>query len=62
MHLGRALASSRLPPTVWICRGFGDRLAGAFDRWHITSTDLHPAALPAGYCYPGADTEVTCSS
>lgn len=46
MHFGRALASNRLPVTVWICKGFGDALAGAFDRWHITSTDLHPASFP----------------
>ena len=45
-HFGRALASSRWPVTVWMCRGFGDALAGAFDRWHITSTDLHPASFP----------------
>jgi Poly-gamma-glutamate hydrolase len=24
----------------------GDTLKGAFDRWHITSTDLHPASFP----------------
>jgi len=46
MHFGRALAWSRLAATVWICKGFGDGLAGAFDRWHITSTDLHPASFP----------------
>jgi phage replication-related protein YjqB (UPF0714/DUF867 family) len=46
MHFGGALALSRLPVTVWICKGFGDGLAGAFDRWHITSTDLHPASFP----------------
>ena len=45
-HFGRALASSRWPVTVWMCKGFGDGLAGAFDRWHITSTDLHPASFP----------------
>jgi len=45
-HFGRALASSRWPVTVWMCKGFGDALAGAFDRWHITSTDLHPASFP----------------
>jgi phage replication-related protein YjqB (UPF0714/DUF867 family) len=32
--------------SVWICKGFGDALQGAFDRWHITSTDLHPASFP----------------
>jgi phage replication-related protein YjqB (UPF0714/DUF867 family) len=46
MHFGAALASSRVPVTVWTCKGFGDGLAGAFDRWHITSTDLHPASFP----------------
>lgn len=46
MHFGSALASSRLPVTVWICKGFGDGLAGAFDRWHIRSTDLHPESFP----------------
>ena len=46
MHFRRALASSRLPVTAWICKGFGDALQGAFARWHITSTDLHPASFP----------------
>ena len=45
-QFGRALALSRWPVTVWICKGFGDGLAGAFDRWHITSADLHPASFP----------------
>jgi len=31
---------------MWTCRGYGDELKGAFDRWHITSTDLHPASFP----------------
>ena len=45
-HFAKVLASSRWPVTVWMCKGFGDGLAGAFDRWHITSTDLHPASFP----------------
>lgn len=45
-HLGRELASNGYPATTWICKGFGDGPKGAFDRWHITSTDLHPASFP----------------
>ena len=45
-HLGRELASSGYPASTWICEGFGDRLMGAFDRLHITSTDLNPASFP----------------
>jgi hypothetical protein len=29
-----------------MCKGFGDETKGASDRWHITSTDLHPASFP----------------
>jgi hypothetical protein len=29
-----------------MCKGFGDGLKGASDRWHITSTDLNPASFP----------------
>ena len=28
--------------TLWRCKGWGD----AFDRWHITSTDIDPASFP----------------
>jgi phage replication-related protein YjqB (UPF0714/DUF867 family) len=45
-HLGRELASNGYPATTWICKGFGDGPKGAFDRWHITSTDLNPASFP----------------
>ena len=30
----------------WLCKGDGDRVKGAFDRWHITSTDIQPACFP----------------
>jgi Poly-gamma-glutamate hydrolase len=29
-----------------MCKGFGDGLKGASDRWHITSTDLNPESFP----------------
>ena len=45
-QLRRELASNGCPATTWMCKGFGDELSGAFDRWHITSTDLHPASFP----------------
>ena len=31
--------------TVWRCKGFKTG-GGAFDRWHITSTDIHDASFP----------------
>ena len=34
------------PASLWMCKGFGDEAQGASDRWHITSTDLHPASFP----------------
>lgn len=40
------LASNGHPATSWVCKGFGDLLQGASDRWHITSTDLNPACFP----------------
>ncbi len=40
------LVSNAYPATMWTCKGYGDKLKGAFDRWHITSTDLHPASFP----------------
>ena len=38
--------ADRLGATAWVCRG---TWAGweAFDRWHITANDLHPASFPA---------------
>ncbi len=33
-------------PSVCRCRGYGNADAGAHQRWHITSTDLHPASFP----------------
>jgi hypothetical protein len=30
---------------MWMCKGYGDEVKGASDRWHITSTDLHPASF-----------------
>jgi phage replication-related protein YjqB (UPF0714/DUF867 family) len=31
--------------SVWRCKGFKDG-GGAFERWHITSTDLHEESFP----------------
>ena len=42
----RELVSSGYPASAWICKGYGDDVKKAFDRWHITSTDLHPASFP----------------
>ena len=41
-----ALVSANFPASLWLCRGTGDQPKGAFDRWHITSTDLQPACFP----------------
>src|SRR5262249_49477865 len=30
----------------WLCKGYGDAAKGAFDRWHITSTDVQPTCFP----------------
>lgn len=42
----RALRADGFPASLWLCKGFGDGAKGAFDRWHITSTDLQPAGFP----------------
>ncbi|MEF8822459.1 MAG: poly-gamma-glutamate hydrolase family protein [Halovenus sp.] len=31
--------------TAWRCKGWQDG-GGAFDRWHVSSTDLHPDSFP----------------
>jgi phage replication-related protein YjqB (UPF0714/DUF867 family) len=45
-RLAAELVASGYPATTWVCKGFGDELKKAFDRWHITSTDLNPASFP----------------
>ncbi len=45
-QLASELAANGYPASSWICKGFGDELEGAFNRWHITSTDLHLASFP----------------
>jgi phage replication-related protein YjqB (UPF0714/DUF867 family) len=45
-RLRRELVSNAYPTTMWMCKGYGDEVKGASDRWHITSTDLHPASFP----------------
>jgi phage replication-related protein YjqB (UPF0714/DUF867 family) len=40
------LRAANLPASLWLCKGDGDRVQGAFDRWHITSTDIQPACFP----------------
>ena len=42
----RYLCAAGLPASSWVCKGFGDAAKGAFDRWHITSTDLQPTCFP----------------
>jgi phage replication-related protein YjqB (UPF0714/DUF867 family) len=32
--------------STWRCKGFGTAAGGAFERFHITSTDLDPASFP----------------
>jgi phage replication-related protein YjqB (UPF0714/DUF867 family) len=46
VHLRTELVSKGYPASSWICKGFGDSRQRAFDRWHITSTDIHPASFP----------------
>src|SRR5918995_1447842 len=36
-HVGKQLSSKYV--SVWVCKGFKEH-GGAFDRWHITSTDI----------------------
>jgi len=45
-QVGRELISHGYPASTWICKGYGDDLKGASERWHITSGDLHPASFP----------------
>jgi phage replication-related protein YjqB (UPF0714/DUF867 family) len=40
------MQAAGFPASLWVCKGFGDKFKGAFDRWHITSTDIHPASFP----------------
>ena len=42
----QALRAAHFPASAWLCKGFGNADKGAFDRWHITSTDLQPACFP----------------
>jgi phage replication-related protein YjqB (UPF0714/DUF867 family) len=44
--LREKLISKGYPASAWICKGYGDKLKRASGRWHITSTDLHPASFP----------------
>ncbi|MFC6719709.1 poly-gamma-glutamate hydrolase family protein [Natrialbaceae archaeon GCM10025810] len=40
-----AAVATRLDALAWVCAGFSD--GGAFDRWHVTSTAIHPRSFPA---------------
>jgi len=42
-HIGQKLSSVYV--TQWICKGF-KKGGGAFDRWHITSTDINEDSFP----------------
>jgi phage replication-related protein YjqB (UPF0714/DUF867 family) len=42
----RQLCAAGFLASVWLCKGYGDTAKGAFDRWHITSTDLQPTCFP----------------
>ena len=54
----RQLCAGGFPASLWLCKGYGDAVKGAFDRWHITADDLQPACFPLlqplvsrGFCY-----------
>ncbi|MCF2149123.1 poly-gamma-glutamate hydrolase family protein [Desmonostoc muscorum LEGE 12446] len=32
--------------SCWLCKGWGDSTIGAYDRWHITSTDINEESFP----------------
>jgi phage replication-related protein YjqB (UPF0714/DUF867 family) len=40
------LTAACFPASFWLCKGDGDKIKGAFDRWHITSEDIQPACFP----------------
>jgi phage replication-related protein YjqB (UPF0714/DUF867 family) len=42
-HIGKQLSSKCV--SVWVCKGFKEH-SGAFDRWHITSTDISEESFP----------------
>ena len=42
-HIGKLLSSEQV--SEWICKGFKEP-RGAFDRWHITSTDISEESFP----------------
>ncbi|HYY39988.1 MAG TPA: poly-gamma-glutamate hydrolase family protein, partial [Nitrososphaera sp.] len=42
-HVAEQLSSKRV--SVWMCKGF-KKGGGAFDRWHITSTDISQESFP----------------
>jgi len=42
--VGKQLASKGV--SVWVCKGFIKQGNGAFDRWHITSTDISEKSFP----------------
>lgn len=42
-HIGKLLSSEKV--SQWICKGFKEP-RGAFDRWHITSTDISEESFP----------------
>ncbi|MCI0626416.1 MAG: poly-gamma-glutamate hydrolase family protein, partial [Acidobacteria bacterium] len=42
-HVGKRLSSKCV--SVWVCKGF-KKDGGAFDRWHITSTDISEESFP----------------
>jgi phage replication-related protein YjqB (UPF0714/DUF867 family) len=46
LEVVRQLCAAGLPASSWLCKGYGDAAKGAFDRWHITSTDLQPTCFP----------------
>jgi phage replication-related protein YjqB (UPF0714/DUF867 family) len=42
-HVAKRLSSKHV--SKWICKGFA-KIEGAFDRWHITSTDISEESFP----------------
>jgi phage replication-related protein YjqB (UPF0714/DUF867 family) len=40
------LTAACFPASFWLCKGDGDKIKGAFERFHITADDLQPACFP----------------
>ncbi|MFB6161091.1 MAG: poly-gamma-glutamate hydrolase family protein [Haloferacaceae archaeon] len=43
---GERLRTAGVPAARYAALGYGDAVMGAFDRWHVTSTDVSPRSYP----------------